>query len=176
MPDPGIHSAFCFSPGDLESNATGFLTQRQRILLVNHIKGEGCGRKAALIAMGLTLLVLAGAFVLIADPGSPGFKQAMPYYIGTCALFVLIFVFFLLLHRVRTRDIRSGLISSVEGELRTWKKEYSTGTAFYAEVGGTKFQLHSSEQMDVLLRHSFYRIYYISNPPVHIILSLAATG
>lgn len=176
MPDLDIQRVFGFYPGDLESNATSLLTQRQRVMLASHIKGGGCGRKAALIAMGLTLLVLAGTFILNAEPGSPGFKQAMPYYMGTCALFVLIFVLFLLLHRVRTRDIRSGRISSVEGELRSWKKEYSHGTGYFAEVGGTTFQLQSPEQMDVLVRHLFYRIYYISNPPANLILSLAATG
>ena len=88
------------------------------------------------------------------------------------AAFLLIFVFFVYLGKVRSRDLHSGSISTLEGEIRTWKKEFQTGTGFFMELGGTRFQLQTSEQMDALSTCSFYRIYFVRNPPAHVILSI----
>ncbi|MCK5115868.1 MAG: hypothetical protein KAR44_04665 [Candidatus Aegiribacteria sp.] len=172
MSDESIRNAFAFSIEDLQANENGLLTEKQEDLLHNYSISYGCGTRAAFIAIGLTLVIMSVVLLLVAEPGSAGFRQAMPYFAGTGAVFLLIFVFFLYLGKVRSRDLHSGSISTLEGEIRTWTKEFPTGTSFYMELGGTRFQLHTSEQMDALSTCSFYRIYYIRNPPTHVILSL----
>lgn len=129
-----------------------------------------------MITMGLTVILMIGLFLLIAEPGSPGFREAMPYAIGTWGFFLIAFVLFLALGRFRSRDLVSGRISVAEGEVRTWQKDYELGTAFYARVGGVRFQLHSPLQMELLGMRSTCRIYYISNPPVHVVLSVEVHG
>lgn len=171
-----IGSAFSFSERDYQENQKGTLSIDQRAILATHIRGRGCGTRAASLSIGLTAALIPGVFFLVTDPGSPGFRQALPFIVGTCSAFLLIFVFFVFLSRLRSRDLRNSYLSTAEGESRVWKKEYNHGTAFLAKVGGVKFQLHSPEQMEALSRHSFYRIHYVKNPPVHIILSLAPLG
>lgn len=171
-----VHHAFSFSARDLAANKAGFLSPMQKDSLACSVKGRGCGIKAAYFVMAFSVVTLLVFFLLSADPGSPGFREAMPYLIGTSGVFLLIFAFFLILDAIRSRDLRSGKISSAEGEIHTWQKEYRHGTGYFAEVGGTKFRLKSPEQMEELGSSSFCRIHYISNPPVHIILSFEVTG
>ena len=145
-------------------------------MLAGYVRSRGCGSRAAMITMGLTVLLMFGLFLLIVEPGSPGFRDAMPYAIGTWGFFLIAFVLFLVLGRFRSRDLVSGRISVAEGEVLTREKDYELGTAFYARVGGVRFQLHSRIQMELLGRYSTCRIYYVSNPPVHVVLSIEVTG
>ncbi len=171
-----IRSAFSFSEEERSANASGLLSLRQKEMLSGYVKSRGCGTRSASVAIGLTAALMLGLFLLITEPESPGFRQAMPYMIGTWTAFLLIFTFFMILGRIRSRDLQNGRVSTAEGEISTWKKEYSHGTALYARVGGIRFQLHSAEQMEVLSRNSSYRIHYISNPPAHVVLSLEVLG
>ena len=170
-----IRTAFSFTEEDRAANACGLLTPKQRDLLSGYVKSR-FGTRAASIAIGLTVALMLGSFLVLAEPESAGFRQALPYAIGTYGAFLLISIFFIMLGRMRSRDMKSGRISTAEGEIRTWKREYSHGTAFYAKVGGVRFQLVSAEQMEVLSRHSYYRVFYISNPPAHVILSIEVLG
>ncbi|MBD3278418.1 MAG: hypothetical protein GF388_08965 [Candidatus Aegiribacteria sp.] len=67
-------------------------------------------------------------------------------------------------------------MSTAEGRPRIWTREYRTGTGYFAEAGGVRFRLLSKEQMDALDSHRYYRIHFVRNPPVHVILSLQAIG
>ncbi len=176
MSDESIRNAFAFSIEDLQANENGFLTGTQEDFLRHCNSSRGCGTRAASLAIGLTLVIMFGVLLSVTDPGSTGFRQAMPYFAGTGAVFLLIFVFFVYLSKLRSRDLHSGSISTLEGEIRTWTKKFPTGTGFFMELGGTRFQLQSKEQMDALSTCSFYRIHFVRNPPVHVILSIRILG
>ncbi len=176
MSDESISNAFAFSIKDLQANENDLLTKNQEDILHNYNTSRGCGTRAASLAIGLTIVIMFGVLLSVTDPGSPGFRQAMPYFAGTGMVFLLIFIFFVYLSKVRSRDLYSRSISTLEGEIRTWTKEYPTGTGFFMELEGTRFQLQSKEQMDALSTCSFYRIYFIRNPPVHVILSIRILG
>ncbi len=171
-----IQQAFGFSEEDYAQNNSGILTDAQEQTLLGYRKQQGCAGRCAIISVSLSIAIVFGVFFVTSDRDSAGFRHALPYYIATCAAFMLIFALFAAIGQHRSRGVRNGTISTAEGEIRTWTKNYSHGTAFYAKLGGVRFQLHSKEQMDALNLHSFYRIHFISNPPVHVILSMQVIG
>jgi len=172
-----LFNAFSFTREDLQANKVDFLTPSQEKKVAGYRKSESCGTFLAILAVVSTGIFFGAYFYFSKDiTNSPGFQKALPIYIGTFSVFVLVFAFFLILGKVRSRGINTGKISVAEGEIITWRKDYKHGTVFFLKAGNTKFQLHSLEQFEVMQSYSFCKIYYVKNPPVHIILSVEITG
>jgi len=172
MSSSELEQAFGFTPDDLAVNAGGGFSRSQMELLDKTRRQRGCGQRVAAAAiMGTTALLLA-VFYFSMDRNSEGFKEAFPYMLGFCLGFGLIFTAFFLVGMYRSRDLKNGTISNTRGALRKWTKNYRYGTAYYAEVGGEKFRLLSPDQMRALNENAVYSIYFVRNPPIHLILSL----
>ncbi|MCD6589137.1 MAG: hypothetical protein J7K88_11365 [Candidatus Fermentibacteraceae bacterium] len=171
-----LGEVFSFSGEDLNANNAGFLTPVQERMLSRYINSEGCATRVASISIAMTVLVFLAVFFLGVDTNSRGFRMALPYYLGTFGVFVFVFLLFVLISRLRRRDIRDGRISTVEGQVSVWKKSYEHGTGYFASVGGIRFRLYTREQMQALQEQSFCRVNYIKHPPMHLILSIQPTG
>jgi len=172
-----LFDAFSFVREDLEANKVDLLTPTQEKKVAGYRKSEGCGTFLAILSVVFTGIFFGAYFYFSKDvTNSPGFQKALPFYIGTFSVFILVFAFFLILGKIRSRGVNTGNISVAEGEIETWRKDYKHGTAFYVKAGNTKFQLHTPEQFEVMQSYSFCKIYYVKNPPVHIILSVELTG
>lgn len=170
-----LAQAFEFTPTELEINRRGVLAPGQQKLLAETRRLRGCGRRAAIFALGGTVLVFAGV-ILFAAP-----RPSLPYALLGLALFVGVFGAALLLGERRSRDVRTGQVSLAEGraaglatrEIKS-KSGRVIGTAYFVEMGRTRFRLATPAQFDAFQPGRCYRIFYIKDPPLHLILSAEA--
>ncbi len=164
--------AFGFTHDDLLSNRANKLTQSQQRKINSHIKIAEISTRLALGAcIGTIILYLGIGYALRPENG---YGQALPYLIFATALFIGIFIFFILVGNYKGRYLREGQISIVEGTANPSTKKLNHGrwTAYYVSVGDVKFQLSSQDQFDALQANVRYRIFYIQYPPAHIILAI----
>ena len=89
-------------------------------------------------------------------------------------LFIGIFLFFTILGIVKSRDLKTGRISKVEGVVNKSdkslkKKKYAN---YIIKIGGTYFPLYTPAQYNTFENGKSYCVYYIKNPNANIILSV----
>jgi hypothetical protein len=170
-----LAQAFDFTPADLEANRRGLLTPTQENLLAEVRQTRGCGQRAAYFAWGGSVLLFAGV-ILFATP-----RNSLPYALLGLALFAGVFVAAILLGESRSRNLKTGRISVAEGratglatrEIKS-KSGRVMGTAYFVEIGRTRFRLATPTQLETFKPGYCYRIFYIKDPPLHLILSAEA--
>jgi hypothetical protein len=173
-----LAQAFNFTLADLQANRNGLVTpaQEKRLNQTRHIRG--CGQRAAFLALGGTILVFIGLIPFAAPLNLPGLQSAFPYLLFGVMLFAGIFLAAIILGIIHSRDLQTGRISVAEGEA----PEFSTqdiksksgrvmGTAYLVTVGYTRFRLATPAQFEAFQAGCLYRVFYIKDPPVHLILS-----
>jgi hypothetical protein len=162
---------FDFTNDDLLANRDNKLTQHQNKLIASYIKIARVSTRLALIACIGTVLVyfIIGYFLQPED----GFGQALPYLIFAIALFIVIFVFFIVVGLIQSRHLRERHISIIEGPASRSARKIKHGrwTAYYVTIGNIRFQLSSKDQFEAFRDNVQYRVFYIQYPPAHLILS-----
>lgn len=176
-----LAQAFDFTPADLQANRNGLLAPPQEKRLIQTRQIRGCGQRAAHLALGGTILVFVGV-ILFASLNSPGFQPALPYLLFGVTLFAGIFLAALILGAIRSQDLKTGRISVAEGEAAGFstkdiksKSGRVLGTAYFVNIGRTRFRLATPAQFETFQPGRNYRIFYIKDPPTHIILSAEIT-
>lgn len=164
--------AFEFTNDDLLANRANKLTQRQHKKVASYIKIAKISTRFALGACVGTVMVYFG--IGYALQPEDGFGQALPYLIFAAALFVGVFVFFIIVGIIQSRHLREGHISIIEGHASrsTRKLNHGRWTAYYVTIGDVRFQLRSKDQFEVFRDNAQYRVFYIQYPPTHLILTL----
>lgn len=171
-PDDRLADAFGFTEDDLAANRQGYLTPVQKKVIAGTRRARGCGARAAYIAIGASVVFLVVAFVLAGGLDLPRSSGALTAYTVTLAVFIGVFLAAMVYGQVRTRDVRAGKISMVEGEARQRTKKYRLGTAHYVKISRTRFRLPYPEQFDAFEEGGRYRVYFVKNASVHVILSV----
>ena len=170
-----LEDAFAFTVEELELNRSGKISEAQEARLEGYREMRGCGRRAALIAFGLTSLILFAFPFLFAN--RPGMADARGFIWGVAVLFLVIIIIFAVMDSYSGQSLTKGEISMMEGEVKTWSKEIgakssSVGTTYYLMVGHKQFQLSSEEQMNALHNEESYRFFYVENGRLPIIFSV----
>lgn len=170
-----LEDVFKFTPDDLIQNRSGQLSAKQSEYLQKHNRLTGCYTWVAIIFVFLSMLGLF--FVAYREMGDTDQSPALAIIGGTFGVAFLIVMVFVWIGRFRARDVRADKISIAEGQasLSTKKLRTSGGMvmhAYYVTIGKIKFQVHNTQQYEAFKPDSRYRVYYVKNPPVHIILSL----
>lgn len=167
-----LHNVFDFTQEDLRANQVGELTESQRLKLQKYGKQFACASLVAFVAM-LGSVGLIVAFTVSNADGNPAvMKDAVPILTIVFGWTLFIVLFFILLGFYRVRDIRSGKLSTAEGETHCWTKKQRYLTEYHFKIGKTKFRATSQAQYDAIQPDRNYRVYYIKNPPAHIIFSI----
>jgi hypothetical protein len=164
--------AFEFTSDDLVANRTNKLTPGQQKRIDAHIRIARTSTWLALIAcIGTIILFLGIAYRL--QPAE-GFGGALPILILAAVLFMSIFIFFIVVGRIRSRHLYNRNISVIEGQAARSTRKLKNGrwTAYYVTIEGTRFQLSSRAQFEAFQDHAHYRVFYIQYPPAHLILSM----
>jgi hypothetical protein len=138
---------------------------------------RGCSTAAATLAGGATSLIFSLILILVIIPNAAGLGARLPLLMAPVIIFVGLFFGALALGIQRSRDLNSGRISVVEGrpDLTSKKIALRSGnrmTAYYVTMGSTRFQVATSDQFAAFQTDLNYRVYYIKDPPVHIIMSV----
>ncbi len=164
--------AFEFTNDDLLANHANKLTQRQHKQIASYIKVARISTRLALGACVGTVMVYFGiGYVLQPEDG---FGQALSYLIFAAALFVGVFVFFIMVGIIQGRHLRERHISLIEGHASrsTRKLNHGRWTAYYVTIGDVRFQLSSQDQFEFFRDNAQYRVFYIQYAPTHLILTL----
>jgi len=174
IPSNKLSSAFGFSAEDLNSNKMNQLTQRQKKIVQRYIKGRNLGLQLATFVMVGSIIFFVMVAYLTNDMDSPGFESAIPYLLLVIFLFIGIFIFFIMLGIIKSRDLKTGQISSVEGYInksdKSLKKRKYAG--YVLKIGDTGFPLYTPAQYNAFENSKRYRIFYIKNPNANIVLSV----
>jgi hypothetical protein len=159
-----------FTEADLAANRAGTLSEAQHL---NTQRWSREMRVASFTAWGVfaTILVVIGAIVTF---GAPDAALLVWIVLGVVMLLVS---FFVALGLRRASEVASGRVRTAEGpaakDIRTHDRAHLT--RYYVTIGGTRFQVAKS-LFDALDDARGYRVYYIYNPPPHIILSMESTS
>jgi hypothetical protein len=174
--DERLAGAFGFTEDDLAANRQGYLTPSQKKIIAETRRARGCGARLAYIIMAASFAFLVIAFVLSGGLEVSLSRDALTAYAVAASAFIGIFLAAMVYSRVRSRDLRSGKISVTEGPARRRTKEYKFGAAFYVKIGRHRFQFAYPDQFYAFEEGTRYRVYYVKNPPIDVILSAEALG
>jgi hypothetical protein len=164
--------AFEFTDDDLVANRANKLTPVQQKRIAAYIKIANTSSRLALIAcIGSIVIFFAIAYGL--QPAD-GFGGELPFLILAAAVFMSIFIFFIVLGMIRSRHLHNRHISVVEGVAArsTRKVKHGRWTAYYVTIAEIKFQLSSRAQFEAFREDAHYRVFYIQYPPAHLILTV----
>ena len=169
-----LSSVFEFSDEDLNSNRMNQLTPKQKKIVQRYLKGRNFGLKPATFVMVGSVIFFIIMAYLTNDMDSSGFETALPYLLLVLFLFIGIFLFFTILGIVKSRDLKTGRISKVEGVVNKSdkslkKKKYAN---YILKIGATYFPLYTPAQYNTFEKGKSYCVYYIKNPNANIILSV----
>ncbi|MFC2092321.1 hypothetical protein ACFLSV_00335 [Bacteroidota bacterium] len=169
-----LSSVFEFSDEDLNSNRMNQLTPKQKKVVQRYLKGRNFGLKLATFVMVGSVIFFIIMAYLTNDIDSSGFETALPYLLVVLFLFIGIFLFFTIFGILKSRDLKTGRISKVEGVVNKSykslkKKKYAN---YILKIGGTYFPLYTPAQYNTFENGKGYCVYYIKNPNANIILSV----
>jgi hypothetical protein len=172
-----LEKAFDFEESDVLLNRTGHLSENQCERLSQYRRIRRKGGKLAFGAM-----ILTSVFWCVMWLYGIGFKfdpaKQLELTFALFAVLAVIWIIFLFFYGLgkRRSDLTTGKISAVEGfaELQQKKMPRSLGTAYFLTIGAEKFQLETQARYKALEKSAKYRVFFIKDPPVHIILSIAA--
>jgi hypothetical protein len=174
--------AFGFSEGDLEANRQGRIAASQS-------KKISSSRRARMISMifyvaVMALSLLAAVGVAVSTLFNRGDNTTRFVIAGALALVMIIFAGAAISYYLRTRDVLSGRLSQREGVARLHTRAYTTaygdlgyttlGTGWFVKLDGREFRVLSAEEYAGFEEGQKYRIYYVRNSPIDVILSAEA--
>ena len=170
-----LAAAFDFTDADLEANERGQLTDSQRSAIEARRRQRGCGRRVAVVAVAGSLLFLWA--VLAADGALSSGSAAPVVAAGLVTIVVVVLVgASMVAGWVRSRDLRSGRVSRVDGVVTTKtvavrERQMKIGDQYRVELGGVRLLVGSRNQMDAFEPGVRYRVCYVADPPTHHVLS-----
>lgn len=159
---------FDFTLSDLQANKAGRLSARQQEMVSAFLLGAHKRLQLAAAVGGFSPLVVVGLVYLL-EP--TGFEQSMPYLLPAYALYLLILGIALFRGSRLNQVLAESRVQTVSGSPALSTAKVRRWTAYYAEIGGVRFQLQSN-QFQALQKHRQYRVHYLPYPPTHWILSL----
>jgi hypothetical protein len=164
--------AFEFTSNDLAANRANKLTTDQQKRIATYIRIANTSTRLALIACVGTIAVFFGIAYRLQP--ADGLGQALPVLILAAVLFMSIFIFFIIVGRIRSRHLYNGHISVIEGQAARSTRKVKNGrwTAYYVTIGKVRFQLSSRAQYEAFQEDAHYRVFYIQYPPAHLILTV----
>lgn len=173
--DDALPAAFGFDEDSLEANRRGRLTAGQMELVEARRRRRGCGRRAAVFAVGASIVVL---WVGLAASGGLSTDSVAPI-VATGAVTALVAVAVgtaMALGRYRSRDLRVGRVSRAEGAVTTEsvvirEQQMKVGDQYRVEIDGLRLLVGTRAQMDAFESGDPYRIFYVADPPAHHVLS-----
>jgi hypothetical protein len=164
--------AFEFTRDDLAANRAHKLTTDQQKRVAAYVKIAHTATRFAWIACIGSLVVFFGIAYYLRP--ADGFGQALPFLIAGAAVFMTIFIFFIVMGMIRSLHLKNQHISVIEGHaVRSFRKIKSgRWTAYYVTIAGIRFQLSSEAQFEAFRDNTNYRVFYIQYPPAHLILAV----
>jgi hypothetical protein len=177
-----LAQAFGFSEGDLEMNRQGRIAESQS----KKISSSRRARKVSLIfyAAVMLLSLLVGLGVALSTFFNRGDNTTRYVIAAALALVALIFAGAAANYYLRTRDVLRGRISQREGVARMHTRAYVTaygdigyttlGTGWFIKLDRHEFRVLSAEEYSGFEEGHKYRIYYVKNQPIDVILSAEA--
>jgi hypothetical protein len=169
--DERLRRAFDFSAEDLEINRLGRLTARQEAAL-SALRASRRQRTAlALGVIGLAIII--PVILLMSGLIAPRASGGLSFFGITAALIVAFFFFGEIADFWRGRDLRAGWISQVEGEAAlSTAPEVRVGRAYFVRIDQARLRAPTRKQWEAFDEGKRYRVFYIDNPPAHVILSV----
>lgn len=172
---PSLADAFRFDEADLEHNRQGELTEAQTALLADVARRRGCARGAATAVILATLGLLWMVLLIAGGLSGEGSGPLVALLVVTAVVLLLGGGALLVGHR-RSRDLRSGTVSTAEGpvatESVTMREQGSkVGDQYRVELGGVRLLVGTEAQMEAFEEGATYRVFYIADPPAHHVLS-----
>jgi hypothetical protein len=175
---PALMAAGNFTAADLTANRNGMLTETQR---ANLKRWSGGMRVFGVIAFAVFAVIAGiGGFIFLYSPEGQSLKPMfdknpeLVYIIGGVGALILLVVFWSVLRSLlRSNELRAGRISVVEGRARRQIRRSTRAylTSYMVTIGNVKFHI-TPELHDEMVDNATYRVYYVKNPPAHVILSL----
>ncbi len=177
-----LASAFGFSQADLDLNRHGRIAGSQS-------KKIASSRRARMISMifyvaVMLLFLLAGVGVAVSMLFNQGDNTMRLAIVGGMALATIIFGGAAINYYLRTRDVLSGRLSQREGVAKLHTRTYRTaygdlgyttlGIGWFVKLDGREFRVLSAEEYAGFEEGRKYRIYYVRNYPIDVILSAEA--
>lgn len=173
MPDK-LKQAFDFNESDISLNQNGQLSEKQLALLAEYRRIRRLGGKLAFGMMVITTVFFIGIWLYAVELNyNP--KKHFEMTIGFVSVVSLLWglvLFFSILGKIRS-DLNSQRISTVEGYAVCKIKTHRNLQSYLIKIGNVKFQPGTSAQYKAIKPDGHYRVFYIKDPPPHIILSIA---
>jgi hypothetical protein len=173
---------FDFNENDLQLNQQGIVGESQKQALDSSRKARMFSMVAYIVMFVLFLLVCLGIGIslLINREGSTT-RLAIIFAMMVAMLFVgggsANFYF-------RSRDVLTRKVSQMEGTAKLYTRQYNAalsglgytnlGTGWFIKLGSKEFRLLTAEQYEAFQEGKSYRIYYVKNYPIDVILSAEA--
>lgn len=174
----GLERALGFDGEDLKANKEGRLSERQERMVAEMRRLRGCGTRAAVWALVGSAVLVGVAPVLfggvMGQQGGGDAGKALPYTLGVAGVFLVMALIFVVVGKVRSGDLASGKVSVVEGEARLSTRFIGPRVrmmAYFVAVGGVRFHVQK-EEFEAFEEGRWYRVYYVKDPPVGVILSV----
>ncbi len=174
--------AFKFTEGDLAMNRQGQIAESQQNALASSRRARMVSMIAYLVMLGLFLLVCVGVGIslLINQDGSTT-RLAIMFAMAVAMLLVGAGA---LNYYLRSREVLAGKVSQMEGNAKLFTRQYpvsygglgysNLGTGWFVKLGPKEFRLLTPEQYAAFQEGATYRIYYVKNYPIDVILSVEA--
>ncbi|HKP51105.1 MAG TPA: hypothetical protein VJ183_00490 [Chloroflexia bacterium] len=171
-----LQHALGFTSDDLEANRNGYLTDRQQEMLAERRRLRGCSTLAAVVTfmVSAALLVLAPLFFggTTVQNADTTFREVLPYTLMAAGILLGTALIFTVTGYVRSSDLTAGKISVIEGKAKLSTRYFSKirMPGYYVTVGGVRFQVQKGE-IEAFIDGDSYRVYYVKNPPIEMVLS-----
>ena len=165
-----MFDAFDFTEDDLLANRAGNLSVRQNERVAEYLPiAKKRARFALIVGEGSMLFLFGIAF--FAEPNQ--FLQALPYLSIAAALYLLIFLAFVIVdfNKLRRLDAREVQIAEGTAHLLSKKLRHGRWTAYYVTIDKIRFQIHR-DQYKAVHEGARYKIFLLNYPPTHWILSV----
>ena len=174
--------AFGFSDADLALNRQGRIAESQS----KKIASSRRARMTSMIvyAAAMVLFLLVGVGVAISMLFNQGDNTTRIAIVGAMAVATLIFGASAINFYLRTCDVLSGRLSQREGAAKLHTRKYriaygdlgytTLGIGWFVKLDGREFRVLSAEEYAGFDEGGRYRIYYVRNYPIDVILSAEA--
>ena len=165
-----MQDAFDFTEEDLFANRAGRLSTRQKERLDVYLSiAKKRSRIALIVGMGSVLVLFGIAFFAVPKQ----FIQALPYLSIAAALYLSIFLAFMIVDFKKLRRLDAREVQTIEGvaHLSSKKLKHGRWTAYYVTIDDIRFQIHR-DQFEVFQERARYKIFFMNYPPTHWVLSV----
>lgn len=165
-----MFGAFDFTEEDLLANRAGRLSNQQNERLDEYLSvAKKRSRFALIVGVGSVLIMFGIAFFVEPDQ----FPQALPYLSIAAALYLVIFLAFMIVDFNRLRRLDAREVQTVEGvaQLSSKKLKHGRWTVYYVVVDKIQFQIHR-DQFEAFQDGARYKVFFLNHPPTHWVLSV----